>query len=199
MLRRHEKVLKMPFKFTKSSDQLVLTLSGDIDLEITPDVKNELSENLEDVSRFEIDGRQVNYIDSSGISILVIAMQSCKQKNIDFSISKASDELMRVIELAHLDKLFTIDEQTGPADLVDVDVFSDTGANDKKIVENIYQNDDDLIAQELADLGGEDTASIGAAQNSELSQDPIQENTESDAATDTENAENKGLFKPGTF
>ena len=106
---------------------------------------------------------------------------------------------MRVIELAHLDKLFTIDEQTGPADLVDVDVFSDTGDNDKKIVENIYQNDDDLIAQELADLGSEDTASIGAAQNSELSQDPIQENTESDAATGTENAENKGLFKPGTF
>jgi len=199
MLRRHEKVLKMPFKFTKSSDQLVLTLSGDIDLEITPDVKNELSENLEDVSRFEIDGRQVNYIDSSGISILVIAMQNCKQKNIDFSISKASDELMRVIELAHLDKLFTIDEQTGPADLVDVDVFSDTGDNDKKIVENIYQNDDDLIAQELADLGGEDTAPIDATQNSELSQDLIQENTESDAATDTENAENKGLFKPGTF
>lgn len=199
MLHRHEKVLKMPFKFTKSSDQLVLTLSGDIDLEITPEVKNELSENLEDISKFEIDGRQVNYIDSSGISILVIAMQSCKQKNIYFSISKASDELMRVIELAHLDKLFTIDEQTGPADLVDVDVFSDTGDNDKKIVENIYQNDDDLIAQELADLGGEDTASIGAAQNSELSQDPIQENTESDAATDTENAENKGLFKPGTF
>lgn len=189
----------MPFKFNKNSDQLVLTLSGDIDLEITPDVKNELSENLEDISKFEIDGRQVNYIDSSGISILVIAMQNCKQKNIDFSISKASEELMRVIELAHLDKLFTIDEQTGPADLVDVDVFSDTGDNDKKIVENIYQNDDDLIAQELADLGGEDTAPIDATQNSELSQDLIQENTESDAATDTENAENKGLFKPGTF
>ena len=76
-----------------------------------------------------------------------------------------------------------------------MDVFSDTGANDKKIGENIYQNDDDLIAQELADLGSEDTASIGAAKNSELSQDPIQENTESDAATGTENAENKGLFK----
>ena len=76
----------MLFKFTKNSDQIVLTLSGDIDLEITPDVKNELSENLEDVSRFEIDGRQVNYIDSSAISILVIAMQSCKQKNIDYQL-----------------------------------------------------------------------------------------------------------------
>ena len=54
MLRRHEKVLKMLFKFTKSSDQLVLTLSGDIDLEITPDVKNELSENLEDVSGLKL-------------------------------------------------------------------------------------------------------------------------------------------------
>lgn len=192
----------MPFKFTKNSDQLVLTLSGDIDLEITPDVKNDLAENLDEVSKLEIDGQLVNYIDSSGISILVIAMQSCKQKNIDFSISKASNELMRVIELAHLDKLLTINEQTGPADLVDVDVFSDTGANDKKIVENIYQNDDDLIAQELADLGGDETASsviTDAPNPSDGNTKENNQNTDPEAASDTEKTENSGLFKPGTF
>ena len=192
----------MPFKFTKNSDQLVLTLSGDIDLEITPDVKNDLAENLDEVSKLEIDGQLVNYIDSSGISILVIAMQSCKQKNIDFSISKASSELMRVIELAHLDKLLTINEQTGPADLVDVDVFSDTGANDKKIVENIYQNDDDLIAQELADLGGDETASsviTDAPNPSDGNTKENNQNTDPEAASDTEKTENSGLFKPGTF
>lgn len=192
----------MPFKFAKNSDQLVLTLSGDIDLEITPDVKNDLAENLDDVSKLEIDGQLVNYIDSSGISILVIAMQSCKQKNIDFSISKASDELMRVIELAHLDKLLSIDEQTGPADLVDVDVFSDTGANDKKIVENIHQNDDDLIAQELADLRGDETATSVTSEDLKPSEGTTQENTQNDhteASSDTGKAENSGLFKPGTF
>ena len=192
----------MPFKFTKNSDQLVLTLSGDIDLEITPDVKNDLAENLDEVSKLEIDGQLVNYIDSSGISILVIAMQSCKQKNIDFSISKASNELMRVIELAHLDKLLTINEQTGPADLVDVDVFSDTGANDKKIVENIIQNDDDLIAQELADLGGDETASsviTDAPNPSDGNTKENNQNTDPEAASDTEKTENSGLFKPGTF
>ena len=192
----------MPFKFTKNSDQLVLTLSGDIDLEITPDVKNDLAENLDEVSKLEIDGQLVNYIDSSGISILVIAMQSCKQKNIDFSISKASNELMRVIELAHLDKLLTINEQTGPADLVDVDVFSDTSANDKKIVENIYQNDDDLIAQELADLGGDETASSVITDAPNPSDGNTKENNQStdpEAASDTEKTENSGLFKPGTF
>ena len=196
----------MPFKFTKNSDQLVLTLSGDIDLEITPDVKNDLAENLDEVSKLEIDGQLVNYIDSSGISILVIAMQSCKQKNIDFSISKASNELMRVIELAHLDKLLTINEQTGPADLVDVDVFSDTGANDKKIVENIHQNDDDLIAQELADLGGDETASSNITDaptpsegNTQDNNQNNNQNTDPEAASDTEKTENSGLFKPGTF
>lgn len=192
----------MPFKFTKNNNQLVLTLSGDIDLEITPDVKNDLAENLDEVSKLEIDGQLVNYIDSSGISILVIAMQSCKQKNIDFSISKASSELMRVIELAHLDKLLTINEQTGPADLVDVDVFSDTGANDKKIVENIYQNDDDLIAQELADLGGDEMTSsdiIDAPIPSEGNTQENNQNTAPEAASDGEKTENSSLFKPGTF
>ena len=192
----------MPFKFTKNNNQLVLTLSGDIDLEITPDVKNDLAENLDEVSKLEIDGQLVNYIDSSGISILVIAMQSCKQKNIDFSISKASSELMRVIELAHLDKLLTINEQTGPADLVDVDVFSDTGANDKKIVENIYQNNDDLIAQELADLGGDEMTSsdiIDAPIPSEGNTQENNQNTAPEATSDGEKTENSSLFKPGTF
>ncbi|EJW21316.1 hypothetical protein IMCC14465_11120 [alpha proteobacterium IMCC14465] len=193
----------MPYKFTKNAEELILTLSGDIDLEITPDVKNDLSENLDDISKLEIDGCLVNYIDSSGVSILVIAMQSCKQKNIDFSISKASDELMRVIQLAHLDKLLTIDEMTGPADLVDVDVFSDAGDADKKIVQNIHKNDDDLIAQELADLGGDVTAS-------QAEPAPKSDNTPSnfvdapqpskpEPAKDVENTENSGLFKPGTF
>ena len=57
----------MPFKFTKNNNQLVLTLSGDIDLEITPDFKNDLAQNLYEVSKLEIDGQLVNYIDSSGI------------------------------------------------------------------------------------------------------------------------------------
>ena len=192
----------MPFKFTKNNNQLVLTLSGDIDLEITPEVKNDLAENLYEVSKLEIDGQLVNYIDSSGISILVIAMQSCKQKNIEFSISKASSELMRVIELAHLDKLLTINEQTGPADLVDVDVFSDTGANDKKIVENIHQNDDDLIAQELADFGGDEMTSsdiIDAPTPSEGSTQENNQNSAPEAAPDSEKTDNSSLFKPGTF
>ena len=109
---------------------------------------------------------------------------------------------MRVIELAHLDKLLTINEQTGPADLVDVDVFSDTGANDKKIVENIYQNDDDLIAQELADLGGDETASsviTDAPNPSDGNTKENNQNTDPEAASDTEKTENSGLFKPGTF
>jgi outer membrane biosynthesis protein TonB len=78
-------------------------------------------------------------LDSSGVSILIIAMQTCKQKKISFTISAISEEAMRVLQLAKLDKILPITALSGPADLVDVDVFSKTGDGDTAIASEIAQ------------------------------------------------------------
>lgn len=187
----------MPFSFVKDTKTLILTLIGDIDLEITPEIKNQLQTRLDDTQNFTIDASQVGYIDSSGISILVIAMQTCNKNNVSFSISKASDELMRVIELAHLGKLLPIEEKTGPADLVDVDVFSKTGQKDGEIAQNLDHPDDETIARELHSL----TADTSVPET-EPEAGKTKENKETKETKDSDSPaaiEPDSPFKPGTF
>ena len=142
----------MAFQFKRDrSENLTLTLAGDIDLEVTPDIKSQLSSQLADAASLTIDAASVSYLDSSGVSILVIAMQSCKQKQINLAVSKVSEEAVRVLQLAKLDKILPIGEITGPAHLVDVDVFSDVGSQDSEIAQEVNtadapHSDDDLIA-----------------------------------------------------
>lgn len=152
----------MAFQFKRDgSENLTLTLAGDIDLEVTPDIKGQMNSQLGDARSLTIDAANVSYLDSSGVSILVIAMQSCKQKSISLAVSKISDEAMRVLQLAKLDKILPIKEQTGPARLVDVDVFSGVGDRDSAIVDEMAgggdarHSDDDLIAAiSSGEMGG---------------------------------------------
>ena len=131
----------MAFQFKRDrSDNITLLLAGDIDLEVTPEIKTQLTSQTEDAASLSIDAANISYLDSSGVSILVISMQTCKQKQIRFTISKISEEAMRVLQLAKLDKILPVDEMTGPAELVDVDVFSKTGDADTAIASGTTAN-----------------------------------------------------------
>ena len=149
----------MAFQFKRDrGDNITLILAGDIDLEVTPEIKTQLSSQLEDAASLTIDASNISYLDSSGVSILVIAMQNSKQKQIIFSISNMSDEAMRVLQLTKLDKILPIKATSGPAQLVDIDVFSKTGEADSALASQVAKpaepedstattsNDDDLIA-----------------------------------------------------
>ncbi len=155
----------MAFQFKRDrSENLTLTLAGDIDLEVTPDIKTQLSSQLGDAASLNIDAASVSYLDSSGVSILVIAMQSCKQKRINLSVSRVSEEAMRVLQLAKLDKILPIGEMTGKAHLVDVDVFSDVGTNDTQIAEQVSAGDAQAADNNMGnDMSGDMSGDMGAA------------------------------------
>ena len=209
----------MAFQFKRDRDEnIALTLTGDVDLEITPDIKSQLASQLEDARALIIDARGVSYLDSSGVSIMVIAMQSCKQKRIEFTIEAISDEAVRVLELAKLDKILPIKQITGPANSVDVDVFAQTGRSDSQLAadmasDNKPSSDDDLIAAlSSGDVGTSgDMADKEAAPAVELEMTPEPEPTPAPAANPStddraDNAQEGGAasgdggkFTPGTF
>ncbi|MBT5157249.1 MAG: STAS domain-containing protein [Rhodobiaceae bacterium] len=145
----------MAFQFKRDkNDNISLIIAGDIDLEVTPDIKTQLAGQLDGARGLTIDAANVSYLDSSGVSILIIAMQSCKQRGIALNIVKMSDEAARVLQLAKLDKILPIESISGPSQLVGVDVFSPAGAADDEIAgaiseDNVSQatSDEDLIAE----------------------------------------------------
>ncbi len=208
------------FKRDKKSI-LNLELVGDIDLEITPNLKNQLISQLEDARGLVIDARNVSYIDSSGVSVLIIALQSCKTNQIPLQIVAISDNVMKVLQLAKLDKLLPIKEVTGPAQIADVDVFTKVGAQDAELTRDLSdildkntsdtddadltedafvadENDTDLI-EALADgtVGGApDEPEPEPTQTPQTLQTPQPQKSVADNKDKTPKSPN---VKPGTF
>ena len=128
----------MTFQFKRDKSNIIkLQLAGDIDLEVTPEIKTRLNSQLEDAIGLHIDARNVSYIDSSGVSILIIAMHMCQKNGAELQITAISDEVHKVLQLARLDKLLPIGAVTGPAQIVDVDVFTKVSTNDATLAQTL--------------------------------------------------------------
>ena len=91
----------------------ILILSDEIDLDKSPQVRENIKELIDKVKSVEVNMAAVKYIDSSGIAALVEGMQLSKSNSKEFSLTDVSNEVMKVIQLAHLDKFFTIKSVTG--------------------------------------------------------------------------------------
>lgn len=91
----------------------ILILSDEIDLDKSPQVRENIKDILEKVKKLEVHMAAVKYIDSSGIAALVEGMQLSKSSSKEFCLTDVSNEVMKVIQLAHLDKFFTIKSVSG--------------------------------------------------------------------------------------
>ena len=89
-----------------------LFLSDEIDLDKSPTVRENLKDLIDKVKTIEVQMSQVKYIDSSGVAALIEGVQLAKSKSKEFFLTDVSNEVMKVIELAHLDKFFKIKSKT---------------------------------------------------------------------------------------
>ncbi|MGI9440716.1 MAG: STAS domain-containing protein [Parvibaculales bacterium] len=216
----------MTFQLKRDRNSIInLKLVGDIDLEVTPEIKTRLNNQLEDAVGLHIDARNVSYIDSSGVSILIIAMHMCKKNGIELQITAISDEVHKVLKLARLDKLLPLGAVTGPAQIVDVDVFTKVSPNDAELAGDLDMKtslsddtladdtlpDDTLPDDTLDNMGdtisetnsnnNDDDDDLIAALADELTEKqaakPPIEKEKSDDEPPASHSDNR--FKPGTF
>ena len=98
----------MSYEVKNVNRAAVVALTGDVDLQTSPTVRQKLLESLELHTCIVVDLSAVNYIDSSGVASLVEAFQVSRKKGTTFSLASVSSAAMRVLSLARLDKVFTI-------------------------------------------------------------------------------------------
>ncbi|MGE5545847.1 MAG: STAS domain-containing protein [Solirubrobacterales bacterium] len=87
---------------------VVVALQGEVDLQHSPRVRKTLMELMLDRRDVVVDLDRVAYIDSSGIASLVEAYQMARRNQSRFTLAAVSGPAMRVLQLARLDKVFTI-------------------------------------------------------------------------------------------
>ena len=86
----------------------VISLEGDVDLSSSPEARAVLLKGVEQGHSVLVDMSEVSYIDSSGVASLVEAFQNARRKGTGFALVAVSESAMRVLNLARLDKVFTI-------------------------------------------------------------------------------------------
>ncbi len=89
---------------------VIACLGGDVDLENSPRARELLLECVGRGKKVLVDLSGVSYIDSSGVASLVEAYPVAKRNKTDFALVSVNTAALRVLELARLDKVFTIHE-----------------------------------------------------------------------------------------
>ena len=91
------------------AEPIVLTLDGEIDLHESPNVREALRPLIEQkVRRIYMDMTEVTYIDSSGLAVLIDAMQRIANYGGKFGLIAIRPAVRTVLEIARLDEVFRV-------------------------------------------------------------------------------------------
>ena len=86
----------------------MVSFEGDVDLEYSPKARQVLLDSVTQRRDVLVDLSGVSYIDSSGVANLVEAFQLSRQRGTGFALVSVNPAALRVLQLARLDKVFTI-------------------------------------------------------------------------------------------
>jgi anti-sigma B factor antagonist len=91
------------------SEPSIISLEGEIDLHESPNVRESLRPYIErKAPRVFVDMSAVSYIDSSGLAVMIDAMQRIANYGGKFGIIGIRPAVRNVLEIARLDQVFRI-------------------------------------------------------------------------------------------
>ncbi|MDQ6817818.1 MAG: STAS domain-containing protein [Actinomycetota bacterium] len=98
------------------ADARVLTLGGELDLAACPELEEELDQALRSqVSLVLVDLRELDFMDSTGLSALVRAHQRAEQNGQRFVLVNGSHQVQRLLSLTGMEKRMTLVDDPGEA------------------------------------------------------------------------------------
>jgi anti-sigma B factor antagonist len=87
----------------------VLPLEGEIDLHVSPRIAASLGAMIDEKPKqLVVDLSKVSYIDSSGLAVLIEAMQTVEGYGGIFALTGLQENVRPIFEIARLDQVFRI-------------------------------------------------------------------------------------------
>lgn len=87
----------------------ILPLEGEIDLHVSPQIRTSLTNLMaKKPALLVVDLAKVTYIDSSGLAVLIEAMQTVGGYGGKFALCGLQDGVRPIFEIARLDQVFQI-------------------------------------------------------------------------------------------
>lgn len=98
--------------FEIANNTWIVNLSGEIDIYNAPQLKEQLLKLLEEQKgNMLIDCKDLKYIDSTGLGVLISVLKRVKDENGDITISNLKPYIQKIFTITGLDKIFSIEVQ----------------------------------------------------------------------------------------
>jgi anti-anti-sigma factor len=95
------------FKYstTEVGEHLEVKLAGDLDIDGTEVVEEELIPTLEKYKSVNVNFENVPFVDSSGMGLLMNLVQTLKEKGVKVTISNVRQDVLDVFELLQIPEI----------------------------------------------------------------------------------------------
>lgn len=99
----------MNFKTEEDSKKLTIYLNGEIDMDVTEKVKEFILPLIVPEKELHLNLKDVQYMDSSGISVLIESHQKANELNTKLVLKEISKSVLKVIMMAKLEQILNLD------------------------------------------------------------------------------------------
>ena len=99
----------MTYKITKEGNISTVYLDGEIDMDVTEKAKEIILPLVEAVKEVHLNLKDVSYMDSSGISVLIESHQKALEKGTKVIIKEVSKSVLKVIMMAKLEQILNLE------------------------------------------------------------------------------------------
>ena len=90
----------MKFKVTENENISTVFLNGEIDMDIADNVREVIFPLIDSGKEVHLNMKDVQYMDSSGISVIVESNQRAKEKNTKVELKEVSAPVEKVLAMA---------------------------------------------------------------------------------------------------
>ena len=98
----------MSYKITEEGNISTIHLDGEIDMDVTEKAKEAIFPVIDSGKEVHLNLSQVQYMDSSGISVLIESHQRALEKNTKVIIKDVSKSVLKVIMMAKLEQILNL-------------------------------------------------------------------------------------------
>ena len=91
----------------------MVSVRGRLTIDTSPELLVELRKVAKRAPKLKVNLHEVDYLDSSGISVLIQGLKLAQEKSLDFVLLDPSPKVAAVIELSQLQDFFQIESSSG--------------------------------------------------------------------------------------
>ena len=99
----------MSYKVTEEGNIATIHLDGEIDMDVVEKAKVIIFPHIDAGKEIHLNLSQVQYMDSSGISVLIESHQKALEKNTKVIIKDVSKSVLKVIMMAKLEQILNLE------------------------------------------------------------------------------------------